>query len=112
MRLVLIDVDPEAHSNFYPLSLSRPVWELRCGMTTLAEKLRDKTGAADVAGFLPDYMAAAYRESSEIPVNDVGLLAGDDLLLIDACVKAASFDVPATGKSEVGVDEGLSLIHI
>jgi len=57
-----------------------------------------------VAGFLPDYMAAAYREGSDIPVNGASLLAGDDLLLVDARIKADGFDVSPTGASEVGVD--------
>ena len=42
MRLVLVDRCEQARRNFYPLSLSRPIWELRCGFGTLAEKLIGK----------------------------------------------------------------------
>jgi len=104
MRLVLVDVDKDVRSSFYPLSLSRPIWSLRCGMTDLGTKLQAKVAATDVGGFLPEYMAAAYREAADMPVNDAGLLAGDDLLLVDARVKADSFDVEPAGPSEVGVD--------
>jgi len=104
MRLILMDCLEPARSNFYPLSLSRPVWELRCGFRTLGEKLVAKVGADEVACFVPEYMAAAYRETTDRPVNDASALAGDDLLLVDSRVKAGGFDVPPTGPSEVGVD--------
>jgi len=111
MRLILIDVSEDTRSNFYPLSLSRPVWQLRCGITTLGQKLQAKVAAKDVAGFCPDYMAAACRESSDIPINDARKLAGDDLLLIDARVKADGLNVKTAGASEVGVDSGGNVLY-
>ena len=105
MRLILVDVNGEARSNFHPLSLSRPIWELRCGMTSLGEKLIASTEAADVAFFVPEYIAATLRERTDRPVNDARQLTGDDLLLIDARVRADGFDVSLTGPSEVGIDE-------
>jgi UDP-N-acetylglucosamine diphosphorylase/glucosamine-1-phosphate N-acetyltransferase len=104
MRLVLVDRSDNNRRQFWPLALSRPIWELRCGMTSLAEKLAAKVQTRDVAYFLPDYMAAAYRERTDRPVNEMSALAGDDLLLVDARVKAGSLEVPAGNKSEVGLD--------
>ena len=49
MRLILFDLDGPQRRNFWPLALSRPLWELRSGMTTLAEKIVRKVGASDVA---------------------------------------------------------------
>jgi len=110
MRLVLVDVNPEIRSNFYPLSLSRPIWELRCGMTTLAEKLIAKCGASDVIGFVPEYMAESCKTKTEIPINDVSKLSGADLLIVDPRIKADEFDAPTSGPSEVEVDgEGRAL---
>jgi len=105
MRLILVDRSKEVRSRFHPLTLSRPIWELRTGFTSLAEKLVAKTGAADVACFVPDYMAAAYRAKTAWPVNDPATLAGDDLLLVDPRVKAESFSVSPTGPSEIAVDD-------
>jgi len=105
MRLILIDRCGDARRRFHPLTLSRPVWELRTGMTTLAEKLIRKTGATDVACFVPDYMAEAYRARTTWPVNDPATLAGDDLLLLDGRVRADTFDVPVTGPSEAAADD-------
>ncbi len=104
MRLVLLDRLTDKRYHFYPLALSRPIWELRCGMTTLAEKLIGKTGAADVACFVPPYMADVYRASSPWPVNDPASLTGDDLLVVNARVKASGFGVEPAGPSQFAVD--------
>jgi UDP-N-acetylglucosamine diphosphorylase/glucosamine-1-phosphate N-acetyltransferase len=107
MRLVLFDLAGDIRRNFHPLTLNRPIWELRCGMTSLGEKLVAKVGATDVACFVPEYMAGAYRAKTRWPVNDPKSLAGDDLLLVDPRVKADSFNVSPTGPSEVAVgDDG------
>ena len=104
MRLILLDRSREVRSRFHPLTLSRPIWELRTGMTSLAEKLVARVGATDVACFVPDYMAEAYRETTEWPVNDPATLTGDDLLIVDARLKAETFDVAPRGPSEIALD--------
>jgi len=104
MRLILVDRSQDVRDRFRPVSLSRPLWALRCGMTSLGEKLVARVGANDVACFVPDYLAAAYAETTARPVNDASVLAGEDLLLVADCVKADAFDVPATGPSEVGLN--------
>ena len=110
MRLILFDLPGQERRNFYPLSLSRPIWELRCGMSSLGEKLIAKTAAADVAYFVPDYMAQAYRAKTDRKVNDPATLSGDDLLLLDGRVKAASLNLEPKGPSEVGLtDDGQCL---
>jgi len=119
MGLILLDSPEEVRGSFYPLTLSRPLWELRCGFTSLGEKLIAKVEASNVAYFVPDYMADAYRaklvlsavEGVERPVNDPSVLDGEDLLIVDPRVKAASFNVSAKGPSEVGLDEKGSLLY-
>ena len=75
MRLILLDRVTEKRFHFYPLALSRPIWELRCGMTSLADKLISKIGASDVACFVPPYMADVYRAQVRWPVNDSASLS-------------------------------------
>jgi len=104
MRLIQLDLPTEKRFHFYPLALSRPIWELRCGMSSIGEKLIDKVGATDVACFVPPYMAEVYRRQAGRPVNDPATLAGDDLLLVDARVKAAGFDVEPRGPSQAAFD--------
>ena len=104
MRLVLFDGPPEVRARFNPLALSHPIWDLRCGITSQAQKIAARLGATDVVGFVPDYMAAAVNEAGGIKVNDPASLTGDDLMCVNSQVKAADFSVPATGASEVGVN--------
>jgi len=104
LRLILHDVDQEIRFAFRPLSLSRPIWELRCGITSLREKLIAHFGASEVAYFVPEYLAEAYRAKTDGPVNDASSLGGDDLLILAGQVRADGLDIPPTGPSEVGVD--------
>jgi UDP-N-acetylglucosamine diphosphorylase / glucose-1-phosphate thymidylyltransferase / UDP-N-acetylgalactosamine diphosphorylase / glucosamine-1-phosphate N-acetyltransferase / galactosamine-1-phosphate N-acetyltransferase len=109
MRLILLDRSADHRQNFFPLALSRPLWELRCGMTSLGEKLQAKVGVSDVAYFLPDYMAEVYRARTDRPVNDVSTLT-DDILIVDARVKADSFALPS--RSEAGIDEQGQILYV
>ncbi len=104
MRLILHDVDTEIREKFYPLALSRPVWELRCGMSSLGEKIAAAVGADDVACFVPDYLAASYAAKTDRPVNDPTTLAGDDLLLVAGHVKAGDLTAPGKGPAKVCTD--------
>ena len=91
MRLILLDQQTEKRYHFNPLALSRPIWELRYGITSLAEKLIAAIGPSDVACFVPPYMAEVYKAQTDWPVNDPHSLAGDDLLIVSACVRAEFF---------------------
>src|ERR1017187_2603023 len=90
MKLVLFDLATPSRVHFHPLALSRPIWELRCGLGTLADKLVAALGSAPAGCFVPPYMAASYRAKTAWKVNDPAVLAGDDLLLVSGRVKAAS----------------------
>jgi UDP-N-acetylglucosamine diphosphorylase/glucosamine-1-phosphate N-acetyltransferase len=110
MRLILLDLPSEKRINFYPLALCRPIWELRCGMSTLGEKIVAKAQARDVACFVPPYMADAYRSKTTWPVNDLASLRGDDLLLVSGRVKAAGFQPPQSGPSHAAFDPAGELL--
>ena len=111
MRLVLHDVNDDVRFNFRPLSLSRPIWELRCGMTTLAAKLAARVGSEPAGYLVPDYMADVYAAKVDAPVNDLKALTGDDVLLVAGQVKADGFDVAAQGAGEVGVDADGNVLY-
>ncbi len=102
MRLILIDGPESKRANFYPLTLSRPVFALRVGMSSLAEKLSAKLGLTDVACFIPEYMAAPFALRSTYTVNKVESLKGDDLFIANGRIKASTFTATASGPSEVG----------
>jgi UDP-N-acetylglucosamine diphosphorylase/glucosamine-1-phosphate N-acetyltransferase len=104
MRLVLVDLAGSKRTNFHPLALSRPIFQLRCGMTTLGEKLLARLGAADVACFVPPYLAESVRAGVPWPVNDPATLRGDDLLIINGRVKAAELALAPLGPSVAAFD--------
>lgn len=104
MRLVLIDSLCGKRIQFYPLVLGRPLWELRCGMSSLEDKLMARIRPDDVAYFVPDYMADYYKKQTNRPVNDLMSLRGEDLILVDPRIKADSFNIPDNGKSQIGLN--------
>jgi len=104
MRLILVDRTEELRANFYPLTLNRPVWELRCGIRSLGERLISRLGIADVACLVPDYMAETYRAGAGQPVNDLKSLSGDDLLILDGRLKTEEIEFALDGPSRVHLD--------
>ena len=102
MRLILVDRPTPQRRNFYPLALSRPIWELRCGMTSLGEKLFHRVRPKEMACFLPPYLAEVWRHGW--PVNDPRSLSGTDLLVVDARVKADGLVKLDEGPSRVFLD--------
>jgi len=111
MRLIIFDRLNDNRINFHPAALGRPIFELRCGMTSLADKLISKVGIGDVAYFVPPYMAEAYQASTDRPVNDPAALEGGDLLLANARVKPEGLDAAkASGASRAAVDENGELL--
>ena len=111
MKLILCDICPEKRANFYPLSLSRPLWELRVGMNSLADKLLAKLAPAEVACFVPDYMAGSYKAKTAWKVNDTSVLKGE-LLVLNPTIKAHGCKVSAKGPNEVGVNDAGEIMYI
>ncbi len=111
MRLVLFDRLTPKRINFHPLALGRPVFELRCGMNSLGEKLIAQLGISDVACFVPPYMAEAYKTQTSRPVNDLSMLRGDDLLLVNGRVKAEGLAAAAAGPSRVAVNADGEILY-
>ena len=112
MKLLLFDLPSEKRIHFYPLALSRPVWELRCGITNLEEKLVEKVGTPPSGYFIPPYMAAAFRERTGATVNDPALLADDDLLLLNGRLKAEHFDPDSTSPTEIALSDDGEVMYL
>lgn len=105
MRLVIYE--DETFENFYPLTYLRAIFELRCGATTLADKLRRVAPAAAVAYFARDILAPVLRERLGAPVNDPATLRGDDLLLVNGrLLLLEAAQLPAEGAEEILTCDG------
>lgn len=102
MKLILFESKSE---NLYPLTFLRATFELRCGHTTLSEKIIRATGPVrETAYFVRDLIDATFRQ--RFPgaiVNDADELKGDDLLLVDGRVLAMN-DLPVPADEGVVMD--------
>ncbi len=102
----LIIVEDHRHDNLYPLTYMRPVFELRCGATSLAEKIRHAAGfggagAGSVAYFVRDWLRESYAEKSNAPVNDLSQLEGDVLFVNGRLLADGKCDLRSIGPNEV-----------
>src|SRR5262245_2505622 len=67
-----------------PLSATRPVFELVCGITSLGEKQRRWLGASDWGVCIRPALAALYRrQHPDIPVNEYGWLLSSPMALVN-----------------------------
>ena len=64
MRVCLYE--DSTYENLYPLVLIRPVYELRCGMLKLYEKVQRAYPDAEFTYFMRDYMAEAWSQNSAL----------------------------------------------
>ena len=81
-------------------------------MSTLAAKLLDRLGAAEAACFVPPYMAQSYKTKTAWKVNDLSVLAGENLLLVNPAIKADGLKIAATGPSEVCLNEAGDMLYV
>ncbi len=56
--------EDEHYAQFYPLSLTRPVFDLRCGMTSLREKITRQFPGAQLFLVCREYLADYVRETN------------------------------------------------
>lgn len=100
---VIIFEDQE-FNNLYPISYLRPVYELKCGHTTLREKIERMIGTASYFYFMRDYLAPVFaKKMGKEKVNQIGALRSDDLLIINGKLLAIDFKIDLDGPEEVGM---------
>jgi UDP-N-acetylglucosamine diphosphorylase/glucosamine-1-phosphate N-acetyltransferase len=101
MRVCIFE--DSACDNLYPINLVRPSFEARCGAMSLRERILRGYAGAQVAYFVRDYLAPAYRTRADGPVNDAAALTGDDLLLINGRMLALGDWPQKDGADKVGM---------
>jgi carbonic anhydrase/acetyltransferase-like protein (isoleucine patch superfamily) len=94
--------EDEAAANFHPLTFTRPVFALRCGATSLADKIVRAYPEAEVAYGVRSYLAAMVATRRDAPVNDSSRLAGD-LLLVNGRWLFPQDAPPLEGPEEIGM---------
>ena len=74
----------QSPENLFPLTLTRPTFELRCGRTTLREKILAGSRETDVCYFMRGYLAPVYENKYQRqPINQIRFLKTDDFFLVN-----------------------------
>ena len=95
----IIIFEDERVANLYPLTLTRPAWDLLCGSGTLLERIRLMFPTSMLGFWVRDYMASYVTERfPDIPVNQP---PEDDGILINARLVDLSVlsDLPQQGSA-------------
>jgi len=90
-----------APENLSPLTLTRPTFELRCGWTTLREKILAGFREIDVCYFMRDYLAPVYRKRYQEPINQIELLKTDDFILVNGKWLRRKGETPPQGDETI-----------
>jgi UDP-N-acetylglucosamine diphosphorylase/glucosamine-1-phosphate N-acetyltransferase len=110
MKVVLFE--DENVSNLYPLVFLRPVFDLRCGIFTLKEKVEKKFPDADLYLETRDELDAVAAETHgpDMVNSHQAVRPDDDILLINAGAVLTGDPSEYAGRERVGVDEEGNLI--
>ena len=82
MRLCLFE-DPGV-SDLEPLTLTRPVFELLCGLGSLADKQRRSFDCPEVGALIRPHLAATYHlQQPHIVINDLAWLRAEPTILVN-----------------------------
>jgi len=102
MRICIFE--DEEYENLYPLSLTRPVFELKCGQFTLRERILRNFSGVDVSYFMRDYLVPVFsQDKKEVSVNEMQALKNDDILFINGRWLLSKGELNLTGEEEVGI---------
>ena len=114
-RILCIFEDKKAE-NFYPLTLTRPVYDLRCGISTLAEKI-SKISGKDVNLLCREYLgpiASQKNKTLSNRVNDLEDIKKKDALFVNGRAlllnKEEIPEIPLDGEEEIGI-QGEDIVY-
>jgi len=96
--------------NFYPLTLTRPIYELRCGVMSLQEKIHTRFSQSlsfHCRGYLTRTLAQRVGKDR---VNQWEKMARSHLLLINGRALLSSDEIPLEGEEEVGI-QGEDIVY-
>ncbi|UCE06905.1 MAG: hypothetical protein JSW07_02375 [bacterium] len=98
--------EDQKFDNLYPITYVRPVYELKCGHTTLREKIERMIGNASFYYFMRDYLAPVFANRlGKEKVNQIDGLKNDDLLIINGRLLSIDFKVDLDGPEEVAISD-------
>lgn len=94
--------EDDKFSNLYPLVYLRPVFELRCGITTLREKIESLYPGEEIHLLVRDWLVNTLTQKVNNPVNDLSVLMRKSALFINGRALLSPEDkIPIEGEDEV-----------
>ena len=100
------------YDNFYPLTYLRPVYELRCGIKLLREKIESEFVSAEIVYLMRDWLAPKFKKSYTNPVNEFERLSGDDILFVNGRYLHNADSFPMPGEDGSIAKDGLAIISL
>ncbi|MCD6318874.1 hypothetical protein J7M02_07400 [Candidatus Aerophobetes bacterium] len=101
MKICIFEDDK--YKLLYPLSLTRPVFDLKCGYFTLRERISGNF-SEDICYLLRDYLVPfAQKKLPKAVFNDPDFLKSDDILFINGRWLLGKGELCLEGEEEVGV---------
>lgn len=92
--------------NLYPLTYLRVCFELKCGHTTLLEKIKRKFPDVEISFFVRDCLAKVIKKRfNGTKINEFEVLK-DDCLLINARILLIDSKLELSGNEELGISDG------
>jgi len=102
MRVCIFE--DERCESLYPLSLTRPVFQLKCGQITLRERILRSFPGEKISYFMRDYLVPIFRKNQpRVSVNDTDVLKNEDVLLINGRWLLSRGELRQDGHEEMGV---------
>lgn len=102
----VIIFEDQKFDNLYPITYLRPVYELKCGHTTLREKIERMIGDASFYYFMREYLAPVFaKKLGKEKVNQIDVLKQDDLLIINGRLLAINFKINLEGIEEAALSD-------
>ena len=107
----LVIYEDNTYENFYPLVYLRPIFELRCGMTSLARKIERAASATAEGLFVRSCLAESFAEKTAAKVNDLASLGDGMVLAVNGRLLATEMTLPVDGPEEAGY-AGAALVYV
>lgn len=110
MKLVIFE--DETFANFYPLTMTRPIFALRCGAKTLAEKIEAKAGRPADVLLVRHSLAAVTARDFDLTTNDLGPVAEEGALFVNGRLLADDALALALDGPDEAVYCGQTLLYV
>ena len=102
MRICIFE--DEGYESLYPLSLTRAVFQLKCGQITLRERILRSFPGEKTSYFIRDHLVPIFQKNKPgVSVNDTDVLKNDDVLLINGRWLLGKEELRQDGHEEAGV---------